>query len=366
MNMLFKPLHIVPKSVLVYDGGKQNQKLFDMTTKNVRLISALAISMHALFFSGNAMGQRLIENGDFETRTILLSGDTACPSMGGGIAGCEAWGSARGSVDYLHACANSVNGSERGVPNNIFGYQDDAGDGQAYVHITCYAEIYSNAREYLWIELSDSLTENMRYHFQFQLSLADSSNYAIDNIGALFSKENPRAWEKEDFFEQQPQIESKGRSLSNAEEWETIEGEFVAEGGELFLTIGTYVEDSQLSIQRLNSYGPEPYYWEASLYYIDEVELDAIGFLGVEAERLVKTSLFPNPTSGQLTLEYRSIDGKDLQWVITDLQGRVLHAQPLIGLEGKAYLEVDVADGIYMSTILIDRIPSASEKLIVH
>jgi len=91
--------------------------------------------------------------------------------------------------------------------------------------------------------LQEVLSPNVAYHVEFYLSLEDSLNYAVKNVGAYFSQEVPTQ-NLEMFLSLTPQISYEGAEfLTDKEGWMKISGSFVAVGGERYLTIGNFDDD---------------------------------------------------------------------------------------------------------------------------
>lgn len=195
------------------------------------------------------------------------------------------WQPTKGSSDYFNACSKH----DSGVPRNKMGYQT-AHNGLAYCGIYCSQENY---REYLQTELKQPLAAGQRYRVSFWVNLADKSPHAVASIGALFTDEmigDTTSWdiimEREDtaIDEQQsmsiatyrePQVvNSPDSTLTNSKMWQEISGEFVAQGGERFLTIGNFApfnHSGVVPVESTNAILPGAY------YYIDDVNVVAIG-----------------------------------------------------------------------------------------
>lgn len=214
---------------------------------------------------------------------------THCPQhvhAVGIMTGVDAWWQpTKGSSDYFNACSKH----DSGVPRNKMGYQT-ARNGLAYCGIYCSQENY---REYLQTELKQPLTAGQRYRVSFWVSLADKSPHAIAAIGALFTDEmigDTASWdiimEREDTVidgqqgmsiatYMEPQVANNPDStLTNNKMWHEVSGEFVAQGGERFLTIGNFApfnHSGVVPVESTNAVLPGAY------YYIDDVSVVAVG-----------------------------------------------------------------------------------------
>ncbi|MBR1784189.1 MAG: OmpA family protein [Bacteroidales bacterium] len=193
------------------------------------------------------------------------------------------WQPTAGSSDYFNACG----GRECQVPRNKMGVQE-AHSGVAYCGIYCSKEEY---REYLQTELRQPLQGGRRYSVSFWVSLAEKSPHSVSSIGVFFSTErlSDTTWrilshkrivalegggEQVTYARCQPQVSNvASRQLDDAESWMEIRGEFVAEGGERYLTIGNFKPFNQshvVATNRGNTVLPGAY------YYIDDVEVRCV------------------------------------------------------------------------------------------
>lgn len=197
------------------------------------------------------------------------------------------WQPTNGSSDYFNACG----GHETRVPRNKMGYQK-AHTGNAYCGIYCSQEFY---REYLQTELKQPLQSGRRYRVSFWVSLAEKSPHAIATLGALLTEvcatDSTRGvmMEREErdlegngsqsigtYFE--PQVLNPNDSLlDNTKEWVEIAREFVAKGGERFLTIGNFLpfnKSNVIATQGANTPLPGAYYYidDVCVTYIDTIE----------------------------------------------------------------------------------------------
>ncbi len=286
---------------------------------------------------------------------------------GGQIYIAKYWGNARGTCDYFNACSNDIWPSF-GVPQNMYGYQM-ANDGDAYAMLASYTPVFENAREYLWQELPLVLHGGQGYRLSFRVSLKDSANFAINSIGGLLTKDDTRYWEKADFFEVETQVESDPLTLLDDKEgWMTVSGTFVAEGGEKYLTIGTFKRDDELWFERVDSFPQIVYNWESSSYYIDVVELYEDNSIGIEESPLVSSNVYPNPTiNGWVKLEYSLKAGSDVRVYFTDMSGRRVRDMKLHALHAQQDIDVSMlSSGMYVMSLVVDGRGVLSEQVVVQ
>lgn len=213
------------------------------------------------------------------------------------------WQPTAGSSDYFNACG----ARDCQVPRNKMGVQMPH-SGEAYCGIYCSQEHY---REYLQTELSAPLQANHRYHVSFWVSLADKSPHAIATLGALFSASRleDTTWdvlmdrEITDYEERQSQsiavyytpqvVNSRDSILTDTKGWVEVSGDFTAEGGERFLTIGNFSSFNRSNVNYVDNMNA---ILQGAYYYIDDVSvvpLDGDVVAEVPAEEPVVGAVVP-------------------------------------------------------------------------
>jgi len=249
----------------------------------------------------NCVAQNLVFNGDFEIY------DT-CPASGSTpgnleIERCTGWTAPTklGTSDYFNACSiNFINS----VPQNFFGYQQPY-SGNGYCGFFAWAiDINNNSnsyREYLQTQLQQPLIAGKEYHFSFFVSYY-GVNYSVEKIGALFSSNNFNGNNYSPIVAT-PQIVYSNGIITDSLGWTKIEGNFIANGGEQFLTIG-YFEDSLAVFDTLNTHNEE-FIFPESYYYIDGVELiDITQIDTVQLEEILIPNVFTPNNDGNNDLFY--------------------------------------------------------------
>jgi OOP family OmpA-OmpF porin len=262
----------------------------------VRLIVVLVI----LSIGDVTNAQNLISNQSFEEHDD-------CPNSSGEIENAIGWFDVGSSCDYYHECGS--NGF--GVPVNRGG-GGYARTGEAYGQITAFGTQVSGFREFVGIELVETLAEGVVYRVEFYLSLADSVNYAVRNVGVHFSQD-PHSQNLNVLLSLNPQISYTGLEfLTDKAGWMQIEGSFIAEGGERYIAIGNFDYDTNtdtISVPDGGSYAVQPEgYWDVSGYFIDDVSVipdsTYLGTEDIEQEELF--SLYPNPAKENVTVETKN------------------------------------------------------------
>ncbi|NNE56410.1 MAG: OmpA family protein, partial [Flavobacteriales bacterium] len=137
-----------------------------------------------------------------------------------------------------------------------------------------YSKDKKYKRSYLEIEFADELEANQQYCFKFNISLADLSKYAVNDIGVYISDrkvEQPNTGT----IAKDPQVRHKSNKVMMVMDgWETVCGTFVATGQEQYMVIGCFGRDDKLEIEKVKRpsgmVGAQVYH---SYYYVDDVEV---------------------------------------------------------------------------------------------
>ena len=268
-----------------------------------------------------SVGQNLVPNPSFEERdsTAVFGHPVPCPDESADINLALNWHASMGSVDYFHSCAIGSQYPDYGVPINLFGVQQ-AKDGEAYELFACFGYGYEHWREYIEVELVEPLSAEKVYQLSFFVSLPEEREYAISEVDALFTTETTDGWGGGDYSSSNPQVKNpRNRILNDKVNWMEITDTFTVSGGERFLTIGCFESYWNLTIDTTITSG---LYNPGCAYYLDEVTLFEVGYIGV-GEPSVSFNIYPNPTTSNLTIESKT--SLALVW-LTDLAGRRLAA----------------------------------------
>ena len=213
------------------------------------------------------------------------------------------WQPTKGSSDYFHPCG----GRECQTPRNKMGNQA-AHTGEAYCGIYCSKENY---REYLQTELREPLKAGRRYRVSYWVSLADKSPNAVATLGALFTTEriSDTTWnilmhnESTELGNGQkqviathykPQVSNPSRYvLIYMDQWNEISGEFTANGGEKYLTIGNFNSFNHSNVVDTRA---ENTVLSGAYYFIDDVSVVCLDCN--EEEQVIDT--ISSPKKGEI------------------------------------------------------------------
>ncbi len=157
------------------------------------------------------------------------------------------------------------------VPNNSNqGYQLPK-TGNAFAGF--YTYLGGETREYLEIELFDSLKANQTYFVEFSISRAEHYRLASDRIGAYFS-DTLITQISGVAFPYIPQIENpSGNIIYDTLNWVPINGTFNANGGEKYLTIGNFRNNSNTQYDSVFTTAVTSNW---AYYYIDDISVSCL------------------------------------------------------------------------------------------
>jgi hypothetical protein len=299
-----------------------------------------------------AHGQNLVPNPSFENYST-------CPTNQDQLNYATPWlQPTNNTPDYFNGCANPT---LIGTPINIAGYQN-AKTGNAYAGFGSYYNC-PDCREYIEVPLIDTLIQNKKYCVSFYVSLADSSYNGLSSIGAYFSDTLINDQSTPFVLPVVPQINSSLQiPLIDTANWMLVSDTFVANGGERYMVIGTFASDSQLIVTNIR---PNPSNYKWVYYYIDDVSVIDIGYVGIQSPTLKNNiSLFPNPSDGTFQLKGNFPENSQLH--IYNLLGEET-IQPISLPQGNQTIpvELSLAGGIYIYRIISGKDMLHEEKLVI-
>lgn len=194
---------------------------------------------------GSALTQNLVPNPSFEKYQY-------CPVSynQSSLTLLESWRQATlGTPDFFHSCS-----SKAGVPENIFGDQE-AKSGSGYAGLVTFASSKRDYREYLYAPLSRKLSSGEMVCVELYVSPADDSRYVTDGLGVSFSKKQLK-YNADKIIETTPAMETPDLHLLDGyHHWMLLSQEYVANGGERFITIGNFKPDHQLNVLKRTTSG---------------------------------------------------------------------------------------------------------------
>ncbi|MCX6209915.1 MAG: hypothetical protein NTZ59_10600, partial [Bacteroidetes bacterium] len=203
----------------------------------------------------------LVLNPSFEQYTICPTKMNAPPPPPWYLAG-----------TYIPLCyANSCSPDTfRSVPNNYIKTKNFqyARTGNAYV----FADYLYPGRQYFQTRLTDSLRTNRYYYAEHFVNIPNGLRLSCNNVGMLFTKTAvyvDTVAEKYGVLPANPQIVNYGNpTLGDTVNWVKVSGVFKALGGEQYLTLGNFKQDSNTILKQIQPTGSY-----SAGYVIDDVSV---------------------------------------------------------------------------------------------
>lgn len=283
-------------------------------------------------------GQNLVPNPGFEDTS-------SCPTALDQIELAIGWSKpTSGTPDLFHSCNFQV-------PNNYFGNQS-AFSGNAYAGLYTYYPLIPDGREYIQIELSDSLLTGIVYRIEFQVSLSDSSNYST-RIGAFLSDSSINVWGMNP-LPFVPYIETTGSdNVSDKQNWIKVTNTFTAMGGEKYLILGNFKNDANAEASFTGNGGMagNPDY-DATYYYIDNISLYVDSLSGINNYTSSRFLIYPNPANDFVNI---SCDNHSNFYVeIFDMVGNL---QLTKNCRGNSNVDIrNLKNGVYFLVLFNDHV----------
>lgn len=215
-----------------------------------------------------------------------------CPVSSDEIYNALNWSSPTfGTPDYFNSCHASLNNA--GVPYNFFGYQN-AFNGNAYAGFCVYQ--IPNSREYLQVKLDSVMQAGADYCISYYVALTEVSGYAIKQIGLYFSDTliNIPMSTTLSFI---PQIENNTFIL-DTNLWVKVMSSFTANGGEEYLIIGNFNNDSNTDTLGVSNNS------NACCYYIDSIEVKRCLSSSIKESYNNNIKIGPNPATNYFNMDF--------------------------------------------------------------
>lgn len=209
-----------------------------------------------------------------------------------------------GSTDYYHTSCVGINPNDQ-LPHS----------GHAYFGVIAY-NYGTEYREYATGELSSPLVAGTLYQVEFYVSLNDGYIQAVEEMGAYLSATAPGPYANSLHIPVTPQIQNNTGILGDTASWMLVSGTFTATGGEQYITIGNFNDDSATTIAMVGSTGSYGTY-----YFVDDISVTAIpdGILEQDGSSI---SIYPTVSHGYYNLEIKNTTEKKFRFEITDCAGK--------------------------------------------
>lgn len=224
------------------------------------------------------------------------------------------------------------------------------------------ANYSANGREYLTGELIDTLIKDIVYKVSFYFSLADSVKFTTDRIGAYLH--DTIIYQNNLFYLPfQPQIENpQGNFIADKTSWNLVEGLYMAQGGEKYITIGNFYPDSLTDTIGLNNLPISPKNKNATYFYIDDVYVGKYEEPIFEENNLIVS---PNPASDFLIVNYE-LKENDAWLEIYNAIGQLVKREFMPGHNGSLNISTQsLENGMYFGSIFQNEKRLVTKKLMI-
>jgi hypothetical protein len=165
--------------------------------------------------------------------------------------------------------------------------------GTAYAGLWMLNGYGGNYREYLQVQLIDTLEFSECYLVSFFVNLHNFPKYAVNNFG-MFISDNSFTTSGPSVFI--PQIVNfKNEIIGDTLNWTEVSGIYVANGMERFITIGNFSNDANTdTLNTGNGTYSGAYYYidDVSLIPIDSIPLGIPAFAGNDTSMIIGDSVF--------------------------------------------------------------------------
>lgn len=226
-----------------------------------------------ILISSSVVSQNLVHNGGFEDFV-------ECPiKMSNLNKDAEYWSAPTlGTTDYFNECSKT----KLGIPMNFKGKQE-AYEGNAYAGLYLFAP--KDYREYIQVQLTETLKKGHRYRLNLSLSLSEKSDGAVMDIGAIFSEKPLSIHTKRQLSnailasESTKTTHAKQFSANgfydDKKEWTQVNLDIVAKGFEKILVLGNFKSNGGTDYLDFGkaATSAEGY----SYYYLDDISLVYLG-----------------------------------------------------------------------------------------
>jgi hypothetical protein len=288
--------------------------------------------------------QNLVPNHSIESHT-------SCPNSQGNFTPLNWLNANTSDPDYFCSCDFQ--------PSDMSFVNISALDSNCFIGLyTSGHELATNGREYVTVQLSQTLVAEQQYCIEFHIKPMSLSKYFIDKIGVLFSDTLAifNHYEVLDFPERISMSDSIMKDTIN---WTKLEKKYVASGAENYLTIGNFWHNYEMdSILNSNS----GWWVQFSYYYIDKVAVYECPM--PEEPQITHHSIYPNPSNGgQFTVEVYDEEAVEV-WVHNEI-GQLIYYELLPEGATQRSIQLQLASGVYLVSFSRGGVRVKTEKIAV-
>lgn len=205
-----------------------------------QILIALAVVTPLAIFAQEPAGN-LVKNYSFEKVEGKIKDLGALDEL-------EGWFSTTGKKADVFS--KDVKSEMIGAPDNVYGREKPI-DGMNFAGAMFYVYKDAMPRSYISASFKKPLEAGKKYCVQFHVSLSEYSKYAVNNIGAVLSKDNLKQ-DEEGILAAKPNIQhSKNKVFTEQYTWEPICGVYEAAGGEEYITIGNFKDSKETDYKKM-------------------------------------------------------------------------------------------------------------------
>lgn len=237
-----------------------------------------------LLLTNRLNGQNLVPNPGFETFNN-------CPAGNSGISNglVPSWSNCPGSIttpDYFHTCATAGNNCGNvNVPNNFAG-NAPALSGNAYAGVLTYYQGCTNCREYIMAQLTAPLVSGQTYSIGMYIRLGSKSEFATNGMGMHLTN-LPLNQPGNQPIILTPTIEQTA-VINNPNNWVLVSGNYVAAGGERYVTIGNFRNNANTTVNTVSFGGSNCALATIGCnFYVDDVFVIPVTALTIHGDTVI-------------------------------------------------------------------------------
>ena len=202
--------------------------------------------------------ENLVPNFSFETYS-------ACPTNADQFSNTTDWFSPNAQLpDYYNTC--QLIPSTYGIPFTANGYQKSK-SGEAFAGINVFGNGPLLRREYIEVGLTTPLKEDTDYLVTFYVSLANYATVGITQLGAYLSSVPVTDTSSKELSYTPQVVSAAGYYLTDTSAWIKISAIYTALGGEKYITIGNFKNDSLTDTLHVDTAPARSY------YFIDDISV---------------------------------------------------------------------------------------------
>ncbi|MFB6258345.1 MAG: OmpA family protein [Flavobacteriales bacterium] len=149
--------------------------------------------------------------------------------------------------------------------------------GNRFAGIRVFSYRNEEPRTYISVELPDKMSQGVLYCVKFYVRLSPLSKYAVNKVGAYLSKKDISTTEEKSLIYDAQVMHPKKKIHKNKRLWKPVCGAYKAKGGEEYITIGSFVENSEMENEKMRlarRYDKSQFY--EAYYFVDDVSIKAI------------------------------------------------------------------------------------------